>query len=113
MPSNKDDLKSKVTGGNPDKKKVLGTIFGADGEPKETDKNEEGVVSMEAAINELEPPKKKAFDKIVVGIHFEPEVKRALDKYQKANGKGAKSALMNDLVKIFLNTEEGQKYKVK
>lgn len=37
--------------------------------------------------------------KELVGIYFEPEVKRALDKLQKAEGRGAKSELVNDITK--------------
>jgi hypothetical protein len=45
---------------------------------------------------------KKANSKSVkelVGIYFEPEVKKALDKLQKAEGRGAKSELVNDITK--------------
>lgn len=37
--------------------------------------------------------------KELVGIYFEPEVKRALDKLQKSEGRGAKSELVNDITK--------------
>lgn len=37
--------------------------------------------------------------KELVGIYFEPEVKKALDKLQKAEGRGAKSELVNDITK--------------
>jgi hypothetical protein len=37
--------------------------------------------------------------KELVGIYFEPEVKKALDKLQKAEGRGAKSDLVNSITK--------------
>jgi hypothetical protein len=38
-------------------------------------------------------------NKELVGIYFEPEVKRALNKLQKLEGKGAKSAFVNNIAK--------------
>jgi hypothetical protein len=37
--------------------------------------------------------------KELVGIYFEPEVKKALDKLQKAEGRGAKSELVNNITR--------------
>jgi hypothetical protein len=37
--------------------------------------------------------------KELVGIYFDPEVKKALDKLQRAEGRGAKSELVNDITK--------------
>jgi hypothetical protein len=38
-------------------------------------------------------------NKELVGIYFEPEVKRALNKLQKLEGKGAKSEFVNNIAK--------------
>lgn len=60
------------------------------------DENNNTDVEIHKIIN------KKANSKSVkelVGIYFEPEVKKALDKLQKVEGRGAKSELVNDITK--------------
>lgn len=47
-----------------------------------------------------EKPRKTA--KELVGIYFDKDVKEALDAYQKAEGRGAKSELLNDLARYAL-----------
>lgn len=49
-------------------------------------------------INEIIGKTKKS-EKEMVGIYFEPEVRKALDKLKKLEGKGAKSTFVNDITK--------------
>ncbi|WP_121614491.1 hypothetical protein [Mesobacillus foraminis] len=49
-------------------------------------------------INEIIGRTKKS-EKEMVGIYFEPEVRKALDKLKKLEGKGAKSTFVNDITK--------------
>ncbi|MBT2757947.1 hypothetical protein J7E71_18915 [Mesobacillus foraminis] len=49
-------------------------------------------------INEIIGKTKKS-EKEMVGIYFEPEVRKALDKLKKLEGKGAKSSFVNDITK--------------
>lgn len=54
---------------------------------------------LDAIISGMKSPK---FDKTLVGIYFTPDVKEGLDKLQKAEGRGAKSDLLNELARYAL-----------
>lgn len=49
-------------------------------------------------INDIIGKTKKS-EKEMVGIYFEPEVRKALDKLKKLEGKGAKSMFVNNITK--------------
>ena len=68
---------------------------------KDEDKGDEGMEVLVQELNEIiedKKPKKEAKPDMV-GIYFEHDVKVALDKYQKDNGRGAKSDLLNSLAR--------------
>lgn len=58
-------------------------------------------IDINAILNDDYESKKS--DKELVGIYFEPVVKKALSKYQKDKGRGAKSDFVNDIVKWALH----------
>lgn len=53
-------------------------------------------INIDEIINQSRNTKS---DKQLVGIYFDPDVKKALEKYQRKEGKGAKSSLLNDLAR--------------
>lgn len=71
------------------------------GGTKEMNSTVENVnINNDVDINDiLNANRGKKSDKELVGIYFEPEVKRALDALQKREGRGAKSDFVNDIVK--------------
>ncbi|MFP5116123.1 hypothetical protein ACSU64_27835 [Bacillaceae bacterium C204] len=64
-------------------------------EPNVNNNNIEDI-NIDAIINQNRTTKS---DKQMVGIYFDPDVKKALEKYQRKEGKGAKSSLLNDLAR--------------
>ena len=113
--SNVNKIKESVKTGQ--KKTPIDIIFGADEKEKEIpsqevaeveaaaakdeDKGDEGMEMLVQELNEIiedKKPKKEAKPDMV-GIYFEHDVKKALDKYQKDNGRGAKSDLLNSLAR--------------
>ena len=78
---------------------------------EENNDNEDGDQTMENLAKEIQEilkddNNKKAAKPEMVGIYFDTDVKRALDKYQKDNGRGAKSDLLNKLARLAL-TQKG------
>lgn len=54
----------------------------------------------------VDQDRRKTFTKKPVGLYFDADVKRALEKYKKAMGRGAMSELLNDLARRAL-TQKG------
>lgn len=100
-----------------DEKKPVDILFGADEKvnddssqdvaeveaaaAKDEDKGDEGMDMLVQELNDIiedKKPKKEAKPDMV-GIYFEHDVKVALDKYQRDNGRGAKSDLLNSLAR--------------
>ena len=78
---------------------------------EENNDNEDGDQTMENLAKEIQEilkddNNKKTAKPEMVGIYFDTDVKRALDKYQKDNGRGAKSDLLNKLARLAL-TQKG------
>jgi hypothetical protein len=90
---------SAVTEGNIDIQENVNKIID-NNDNVNINKTKDGNINSDVNIHEI--INKKANSKSVkelVGIYFEPEVKKALDKLQKAEGRGAKSELVNDITK--------------
>lgn len=113
--SNVDKIKDSVKTGQ--KKKPIDILFGTDEKEndessqeaaeveaaaaKDEDKGDEGMEMLVKELKEIieeKKPKKEAKPDMV-GIYFEHDVKKALDKFQKDNGRGAKSDLINSLAR--------------
>lgn len=72
----------------------------------DTNNNENININVNNNVQEIEDIKEiinqklgAKSNKVLVGIYFEPEVKRALNKLQKLEGKGAKSEFINNIAK--------------
>lgn len=56
--------------------------------------------SVDESVSEL--LEKKTAETVLVGVYFQKDIARALDKLGKKGGRGAKSRIVNEAVKKFL-----------
>jgi hypothetical protein len=97
--SKADDIKNKF--GN--KRDARSTLMGSPNNNVNINDNVSGNVNKnnndEINIDDIINRTSEKSEKLLVGIYFDPDVKKALDRYQQKEKKGAKSQFVNDITR--------------
>ncbi|MED1205576.1 hypothetical protein [Heyndrickxia acidicola] len=98
--SKANDIKNKLLSGRRDPRQSLmgGSVQAEPNNNNDVNVNPITNVNINNDVDKILNKKNVKSDKLLVGIYFKPEVKRALDKLQQREGKGAKSEFVNDIV---------------
>lgn len=106
--SKANDIRNKVKGlkGSRDARKGLlqgdEAEMNAVNENVNVNENNNNNIDLESVLKQHEETNTSKSDKELVGIYFDPDVKAALDAYQRNNKRGAKSSLVNDIARLAL-----------